>query len=150
MSDGCAHVPPRNLPGYEVESFTSGPSSTATSCTVGPECDHSHVFVVRNFHLYDVNISVDVSATARGVEICNLGEDPEKRVQWTITGRIPAAPYRPNGRAARYGSRRVSAKVRDTGNGNEKSDVLSIEYSIDSPVNGIMTGLPFNIPVILI
>ena len=150
MGDGCRHVPPKNLPGYEVESFTSGPSSTATSCAVSRECDHSHVFAVRNFHLYDVNVSVDVSSTTDGVEICNLNEDPEKRVQWTMTGRIPAAPYRPSGHTPRYGPRRISTRVRDTDRSNDKSDVLTIEYSIDSPVNGIMTGSPFNLPVALI
>jgi hypothetical protein len=147
MSDGCKHIPPAGLSGYDVESFTEGPQSTTTSCAVSSNCDHSHIFEIRNFHLYEVRLTVDATSMAGGVESCYTHEDVTKRTQWTMNGRVPAAPYRPSRRVPPYGLRRFREAVRTTISNMEIQDVISMEYTVDSPVNNIMTGSSFNVPV---
>ena len=147
MSDGCKNIPPAGLSGYGVESFTEGPQSTAISCAVSSNCDHFHIFEIRNFHLYDVSVTVDASSMAGGVEACYTNEVVGKRTQWKMRGRVPAAPYRPSRHELPFGRRQLRGAVRTTDYNTEEEDYISIEYSIDSPANSVMTGSSFNVPV---
>jgi hypothetical protein len=147
MPDGCNHVPPANLPGYEVGSFTTGPCSTPKLCKISPRCDSFHIFAVRNFHLYETEVTVDAESMAGCIEVCNEAEDATKPTQWRMAGKIPAAPFRPPKGSPPYGNRRLSTGIHTEQAEGETQDFISVDYSIDSPVNGLMVGTRFNVPV---
>lgn len=147
MTDGCKHAPPTNLAGYEAESFAAGPHCTTHVCELTKVCDSSHIFVVRNFHLYDVDATADAESVAGRIEICDETEDATKRTKWQMTGTVPAAPYRPARRALPYSEARLSTDVHSALERAPGQDFINIDYSIDSPVNGLMKGTRFNVPV---
>jgi hypothetical protein len=147
MADGCKHTPPTNLAGYEVESFASGPRSTSSLCKITSACDSSHVFIIRNFHLYDVVVTADAESLTGYIEVCGNTEDVVKQTQWRMTGKVPAAPYRQARGALPNGERRLSTDVRASTQRAGGQDVIGIDYSVDSPVNGIVSGARFNVPV---
>lgn len=147
MSDGCNHAPPANLPGYEVGSFIAGPNSTSKLCRVGANCDSSHIFVVRNFHLYEIEVTVDAEAIAGCIKVCDESEDAAKRTQWRMTGKIPAAPYRAPRSSLPCGIRRLFTGIHSEPTKGETQESINVGYSIDSPVNGLMNGAFFNVPV---
>jgi hypothetical protein len=148
MPDGCKHRPPTNLGGFEVESFVAGPESMQSGCAVTPECDSSHIFQVRNFHLYDVDAIVDAESVGDFIEICDDDEDTVKRTAWKMAKKVPAAPYRPRRGAPTYHEERLSTRVHSgTDYEDEDQDVINVDYYIDSPVGGLLPGGKFNVPV---
>jgi hypothetical protein len=147
MTDGCVHTPPTNLPGSEVDSFVAGPHCTSSACKLTKKCDSSHTFVVRNFRLYDVDTAADAESAASNIEICDETEDATKRAKWQLAGTVPAAPYRPPRRALPYTEVRLSTDVHSVLQKIPGQDFIKVGYSIDSPVNGLMKGAGFNVPV---
>jgi hypothetical protein len=147
MTDGCKHAPSTNLTGYEAESFAAGPHCTANLCKLAKKCDSSHIFIVRNFHLYDVDVAVDAESVAGYIETCEETEDATKRAEWQMAGKVPAAPYRPPRHALPYSEVRLSTDVHSELQKAPGQDFINVNHSIDSPVNGLMKGARFNIPV---
>jgi hypothetical protein len=148
MTDGCKHIPPVNLAGYDVSSFVSGPHCTSV-CELTKPCDSSHVFVVGNFHLYDVGVTIDASSYRGSIEVCDEAEDAAKRTKWRMTGKVPPAPYRPPKNALPYSQVRLSTNVHSVleKSQTENDDNIEVDYSIDSPVNGLMKGMGFTVLV---
>lgn len=147
MTDGCKHAPPKNLAGYEVNSFASGSHCTTNACTLTKECDSSHIFTVRNFHLYNVDAAVDAQSNAGHIEDCDETEDAAKRNKWHMSGKVPAAPYRPPRSALPYSEVRLSTEVHSVLQRATGQDYINVDYSIDSPVNGPIKGTGFSVPV---
>jgi hypothetical protein len=150
MTDGCKHTPPVNLAGYDVGSFVLGPHCTS-SCKLAKPCDSSHVFVVYNFHLYDVDATIDASSYQGYIEVCDEAEDAAKRTRWRMTGKVPAAPYRPPKNALPYSQVRLSTDVHSVlqKSQGQDFDYIEVDYSIDSPVNGLLKGMRFDVAVML-
>jgi hypothetical protein len=149
MTDGCAHTPSRDIAGAKVASFIKGPYSTSRSCVATPSCDQSHIFRVRNFHLYDIKARVDASSSTGAVETCNDTEDIVKQTQWTMKGTVLAAPYRPSKGELPYREKRLGTRVRSLDNNDGTQDFISVWYEITSPED-TQTGLSFNFPVDLL
>lgn len=147
MTDGCKHAPPKSLPGYEVDSFVSGPHCARTTCELAKECDSSHVFAVRNFHLYDVSAAVDAQSNVGHIEVCDETEDAAKRIKWHASGTVPAAPLRPPRGAPPYTEVKLATDVHSVLQRTTGQDYINVDYSIDSPVNGPMKGTRFSVPV---
>ncbi len=147
MSDGCTHVPPENIPGYEVKSFVAGPQSGPGICVVTSSGDSSHVFDVHNFHLYDVEIEVNAESVTKEVEICGESSYISERSRWIMAGKVPAAPYHPSKREDFYGKRRFTIDVRSITSALNSQDTILMDFSIKSPVQGPIPGADFNVLV---
>jgi hypothetical protein len=148
MTDGCKHEPPKNLGGYEADSFTSGPHCTKNDCKLTKACDSSHIFVLRNFHLYDVNTAVDAKSYASYIEVCDETEYPATRTEWHMAGKVLAAPYRPPRNALPYREVRLPTDVHSVLQKTPDWDYIEVDYSIVSPVNSLpMNGTGFSVPV---
>lgn len=148
MADGCPHAPAASISGYEVESLISGPYASSAGCVVTSDCASSHIFEVRNYHLYKVQAEIEASSIAQIIEVCEDSEDAVKRTQWTMEGQVPAAPFRPHRNQPVFGARRFDLNVRAIDQ-PYRSDTIDVTYSIDSPVNGRETGMSFGVPVLL-
>jgi hypothetical protein len=147
MTNGCKHAPPKNLAGYEIDSCISGPHCTSNLCKLIKECDSSQVFLVRNFHLYDVHVNVDAESSAGHIEVCDEAEDAAKRTKWHRDSNVPKAPYRPPKGGLPYTEVSLSADVHSVLTKATVQDFINVDHSIASPVNGLMKGTRFNVPV---
>jgi len=147
MVDGCGHTPPEDLSGYEVSSFVTGPCCTKRACGLAQGCDSSHVFTVRNFHLYNVAAAVDAESNAGQIEVCDETEDADKRTTWHVDGKVPAAPLRRRRGAPAYTEVRLTTDVHSVLQRATGRDYINVDYSIESPVNGPMEGARFTVPV---
>jgi hypothetical protein len=148
MTNGCPHRPSSNIKGSKVESFIEGPSSTSKSCVVNSNCDQSFIFKVRNFHLYDIDITVEASSMSGGVETCMDSANSREEKQWEIRGTVPAAPYKPSRGEPSYREKRLGRRIHNADGDLAWQEYIYVQYFVTSSENGKINGLPFNYPVV--